>query len=461
MAPLIKPTAASCDRRRDLRDSLVVSIGGQLERALGTISALLLRWGLDPARLGVYTGLRLSLDQTNRSSLGIGLGAVQEIPILRASGRHDEARRIADVAFTTNMLTCGVYALGLLAWAWMRAPYLRHDRLADEWTWGLASVAGLTLLKRYESFLIAMLRAHREFVLTTELDLFESVISAAALASGLALAGFWGVLGAVGVILILKILYLHARHPLRFSWVWDLALAARLMKLGLPILANTAVFAALLSVDRALILWRLPDGAHSVGLYTIALMGTSWSLDLAGRLVLVLYTSLQTTLGRTGDALVVARQAARATEAQATPLAAGSAIACVVGPWFLGSLMPRYVEGLPALRPLLPGMTLLGMAWPARQCLIAIGRPYRLCLGTSLGLACTTLTALLGADQAGIAGVAAGMSVGYVIVYIITSSTAFLPALGLRGWLVHQVRIAATLGYFTAAQGWPCAYQRP
>ena len=45
--------------------------------------------------LGVYTGLRLYLDNTNRSSLGVGLGAVQEIPVLRAQGREAEAQRIA------------------------------------------------------------------------------------------------------------------------------------------------------------------------------------------------------------------------------------------------------------------------------------------------------------------------------------------------------------------------------
>jgi hypothetical protein len=64
----------SAEGRRAVRDSLVVTVGGQLERALGTLTALALRWGLDPARLGVYTGLRLFLDNTNRSSLGISLG---------------------------------------------------------------------------------------------------------------------------------------------------------------------------------------------------------------------------------------------------------------------------------------------------------------------------------------------------------------------------------------------------
>jgi O-antigen/teichoic acid export membrane protein len=440
--------AAALEQRTVVRDSLVVTLGGQLERVLGTLTALVLRWGLDPARLGVYTGLRLYLDQTNRTSLGIGLGAIQEIPILRAAGHEDEARRVADVAYTTNTLTCLVYALALVAWAWLRTPLFRDDPLAAEWTWGLVAVAGLTLLKRYESFLIAVLRAHREFVLTTRLDILEALISSAAIAAGLALWGFWGLLAAVGVILGVKIAYLHAAHPLRFRWLWDAATAWRLMRVGLPILANTAVFGAVLNLDRVLILWRVPDGARAVGLYSIAILGTSWSLDLAGRIVLVLYTSLQTTLGRTGDAGLVARQAAAATEAQATPLAAGSAVAYLAGPVFLAALLPRYVEGLPALPPLLPGMVLLGLAWPARQALITSGRPYRLCAATTAGLFMTAVAGWVGAGRAGIVGVAWGMSVGYAAVFLLTSAAALLPTLGIRGWCAHLGRLAGPLGRF-------------
>src|SRR4051794_27742008 len=163
---------------RAARDGLIVALGGQVERVLGTITALALRWGLDPARLGIYTGLRLYLDNTNRSSLGVGLGAVQEIPILRAQGREAEAQRIANIAHTTNTLTCLVYAAFLVALAsWWASSHARGP-LAVEWTWGLAAVAGLAMLKRYESFLIAVLRAHGEFVLTTQLDVLESCVSA-------------------------------------------------------------------------------------------------------------------------------------------------------------------------------------------------------------------------------------------------------------------------------------------
>ena len=318
VATLTRPAAAeapSAEGRRAVRDSLIVTLGGQLEQVLGTLTSLALRWGLEPARLGVYTGLRPYLDNTNRSSLGVGLGAVQEIPVLRAAGRDDEARRVADIAYTTNSMTCLVYAALLLTWAWLRLPLLAGNPLATEWTWGLVAMAALAPLKRYQDFLIAVLRAHQEFALTTELAVLDSLVFAAVVIVGLWLAGFWGLLAAVGLLLGFNIVYLHARHPLRFRWAWDWPTVARLMRVGLPIWVNTAVFFAVLNVDRALILWRVPRGEYAAGVYTIALMGTSWSLDLAGRIALVMYTYFQATLGRTRDPEAVARQAARTTEA--------------------------------------------------------------------------------------------------------------------------------------------------
>ncbi|MGE3821534.1 MAG: lipopolysaccharide biosynthesis protein, partial [Isosphaeraceae bacterium] len=387
----------------------------------------------------------------NRSSLGVGLGAVQEIPVLRASGRVEEARRLADVAYTTNTLTCLIYAAGLVAWALWRAPFLDGDPLAAEWTWGLVAVAGLTLVKRYESFLVAVLRAHREFTLTAELDVVESLVSAGVVGLGLWLAGFWGLLVAVGVLLIVKIAYAHARHPFRFRWRWEVPTAWRLMRVGLPILMTTALHGALLSVDRVVILSRFPDGARAAGLYSIALAGTGWALDLSGRIVQVVYNAFQTTLGRTNDPAEVARQAARTTEAQAPPLLAGSAGAYLAGPSLLGLLMPRYAEGLPALRPLLPGMTLISLAWPCRQFLIAVGQPYRLGLATVLGLLVTTYAAIAGADAAGLVGLAWGVSLGFTTTFLVTNGVALVPWLGWTRWLKHMLRIGLTTIVVTLA----------
>jgi O-antigen/teichoic acid export membrane protein len=125
-------------------------------------------------------------------------------------------------------------------------------------------------------------------------------------------------------------------------------------------------------------------------------------------------------------------------------------VAFHAAPTFLGTILPRYVEGLPALRPLLPGMLLLGLAWPARQMLITVERPYRLALATLAGLAVTAAAGAVGADQAGIVGVAWGMTAGYSAVFLLTSATAFVPFVGLRGWAGHLLRIGAMIAWMAA-----------
>ncbi len=447
------------DDRRAVRDSLVVTLGGQVEQVVGTFTSLFLRsrvaigWGLDVAHMGVYTSARVLLDYANWSSLGTGLGAVQEIPILRAAGRETEAKRVADVAYTAATVLCLIYAAGLLVVASTVNRWTGRDPLATTWASSLVAVAVLAILHRYQSLLIAVLRAHQEFVLTTELAVIDATLQAVFTVACLGLAGFWGLWLVVGLLYLFNVAYLHARNPFRFGWVWDAGTTWRLMRTGLPILVNTVAFGVVLHLDKPLILRYVPDGAEALGLYTIALMGTGWGLDLSGRVAVVMYTYYQTTLGRTDDPSAVARQAARTTESLAPILALGGSVAFLIGPDFLGWALPRYAGGLVALRPLLPGTVLLGLAWPARQMLIAIGHPYRLALATLAGLAVAAAAGAIGATQAGLAGVAGGMSVGYAAVSLFTSGVAFLPGLGLGGWLGHLGRVSAWLA-FAAVGTW-------
>lgn len=445
-------TATAPDRafgaRRATRDSVMVALGGQVERVLGIATALILRWGLDPARLGVLSSLRVALDQTNKSSLGVGLGAVQEIPMLRASGRHDEAQRVADVACTANTITCTLYALGLLCVAslgWAGGP------LAAEWTFGMAAVAGLALIQRRLSFHIAVLRAHGAFAVTTELDVAEAVATVALTAAGIAMAGFWGVLASIGAILVFKIMYLHWRHPLRFRWVWDARVVWRLMRVGLPIFATTAAFGTLASLDRLLVLWLLPEGARALGLYSVALLAAGWGLDLAGRVGTVLYPHFQTTMGRTGQVDRVLRQAAGAAEVMAPVLSAAGALAFVAGPPLLGVVLPRYAEGLPALGPLAFGTAFLGLTWPARQAMVAVGRPYRLCAATLIGVAAVAIGAALGASRGGLAGLATGVTLGYAAVWLLTEWVGLRASLGARAWWWHIARVLLPVGWCLAS----------
>ena len=93
----------------------------------------------------------------------------------------------------------------------------------------------------------------------------------------------------------------------------------------------------------------------------------------------------------------------------------------------------------------------MGLAWPARQMLIAVGRPYRLCVATLAGLAFVAECGVIGASSSGIVGVAWGMSIGYSGVVLMTSATALIPALGYCAWCAHLARLGQMLAGFAVA----------
>lgn len=434
-------------RGRTVRDCLIVGLGGQAGRVLGLAGALLLRRWLDPATLGLYSGLKLYLDQTNRSSLGIGQGASQEIPRLAAMGRREEAAEVADVAHTFTTLAVGLYALGLLAWAVVRRPLLEGDPLAGAWTWGLVLVAGLAPLQRAVTFRIAMLRARQSFGLPTTIDMAEGAVGVAVLLAGLALAGLPGLGLAVTGLLLAKWHILSRADGLAFRWRLDGAVAGRLLRRGLPIFVCTALFGAFTAADRVLVLWLLPEGTRAAGLYAVALLGASWAPDLAGRVVTVLDPHFQTLIGaqggRSGGA---ARVAVQSTEALAALLGIGTAMAYLVGPQLLGWLLPAYREGLEALRPLLPGSLAVALSWPSRQLLIATGRTGALARVTLAGLAALLVAAVAGARWGGLPGLAAGTSAGQVVLLLGASLVAAGPIVDACGWVRHAAVVLA-LGF--------------
>ncbi len=436
---------------RLVRDGVLVLIGGQLERVLGLVTSLMIRSGLGPSEMGLYTGLRLALDQTNRSSLGIGQGAVQEIPILRASGRHDEAAFDADVALTALMLMSLLYASGLITWAtaiFIRSP----DNSSRAWAFGLLAIATLVPLRRYHDFLIAVHRAHQRFALLTRMQVWDTLVFAILVGLGLTVAGLWGLIGAVGGLMVFNVAYLHARSPLRFAWQPDLAASIRMARAGLPIWIHTLLFGLTLGVDRYVILGVLPNGTEVAGLYSVAILGTSWAQDVTGRLATVLYPALQATIGRTGDRRESAQRALQATEAQVVPLIVCGSWAYFLGPPILTWLLPSYRDGLSALGPLLPGTILIGLSWPARQALTAAGNSVSLAVANGFGLALTGIATLLGAQAAGLVGVAWGMSIGLTGLALATTALAFGPRLGWGTWCIRMARILGfTLAFGIAA----------
>lgn len=374
IAKPLKPHLGGSKPRSILRDSLWMTAVGQVERAVGLLVTFALRWGLSAADLGIYSGLRLLLDNTSRSSLGVALGAIQKAPLLRAAGRHAEADRVLNVASTTNTWTSGIYGLALMLWGGWLA-----NRGEPKWGLGLCLVGLLAILKRRQDFHIATLRSESQFGTVGRLAVIQSFLFAVLSLIGIYLSGFQGLMAALaGSFLVQGLLLTYYDKTRVFEYCWDLRLALNLALTGLPILAATSTWAMLNTLDRALILTQMPDGSAQAGFYSVAILATNWCGDIAGRVGLVLYPSYQARLGEGTEPKKLLVEAEKATLCLLGLMSALGLWAFLIGRWLLPVLFPQLAPGAAAFGPMLPGAIALAATWPMRQAWTALNRPWNL-----------------------------------------------------------------------------------
>lgn len=359
-------------RGQILRHSLWMTLVGQVERVVGLLVTFALRWGLSASDLGVYSGLRLLLDNTNRSSLGVALGAVQKTTILNAQGKSDEALYITNVAATSNTITSSIYGAGLIFWG--GRLMMQHE---IEWGVGLVVVGVLAILKRRQDFHIAILRSESKFGLVGRLALIQSLVFTFATLVGIILAGFWGLIASLAIGFLVQSVVLNQNDPDRnFQSCWDWHRTVGLAATGLPILAANSSWAMLNTIDRALILTDMPDGATQAGYYSIAILATNWCSDIAGRVGLVLYPEYQRSIGSGTKNTSVLIEAEKASLILFAVLSFLSLWAILLGNLVLPAIFPSLATGVTAIQPMLAGSVALAATWPLRQAWTALDRPW-------------------------------------------------------------------------------------
>lgn len=429
----------------------------QAERIVGIGVAFSSRWFLGPADLGVYSGLRLLLDNTNRSSLGVALGAIQKSVALKGRRLDSESDRVLAVAATTNTLTASLYGGTIAIWG------LAICLATADWRWGMgmAIVGMLAIVKRQQDFRIAVLRGESNFSLVGRVNFYRNLAFGLSATTGILACGFWGLIGALCLSFLVERAILHREcQSVTYPTIWDFRTSVALALTGLPILAANSAWACVTTLDRALILANLNGGTKLAGYYSIAVLGCGILEDFASRAAMMLSTSLRSEFGRDGSTEVILQRAESTGMAILGVMAPAGAVLAHGGAAALPAMFPNLAPGTEALTPMIPGTIALCAAMPLREAWISAERPWIPTIVSALGAAILLLrVSKLGAN-ASIADVAFAAS----LCRVATSLAMFaLPAILLkwnparfRRWAAILLWASCWFGAFPATRN-----QRP
>lgn len=318
-------------------------IGGNLVSAVfQMIGIVLIARLVQPATLGLYSGIALVLGYAPLLQLGVFNGLNRELPYYVGKGDHQRVSDLAAVAQAWAFaLGCVVFAVLAGTGGW----YLANGEFEKGIGWlAHAILAGLLF---YSSYLQMTYRTSQDFARLALAGVVQNSV-ALVLVATVAILGFYGLCLRALVAAVAGAGVLTLWRPLRVGPKWNAALFKHLLRIGLPIFVVGQVYALWTVLNSTLVL-KLA-GTEGMGLYTIAVLAGTAAMIIPTAVSQIVYPRMAEQYGRTGSAAGLISVAMKPVLLSA----AGLAVA-VTGAWFLiepvvGRIMPAYIDAVPAIQ---------------------------------------------------------------------------------------------------------------
>lgn len=413
--------------KRALTDWATVGSATAATHVLGAATSILLRMALTPTQMGIWQALKLLTSYGNYAGLGASKAAARQLSIARGSGHTTAAQRDLNLAFAVNTLSSLAYATVLF----VAGLYIGASSGGSAaWGMGLAAVGLLSVIARYTTFHITILRASQAFGATSRIAVVEAVLTLGLCPAAAWAFGLIGLYTATLLVLLGTIAVIGRCRAAELRWAWDRSRIGQLIAIGAPILLAGTVASLFRSLDKWMILAYLDDAAFQLGCYSVALMVGAQLYGTGNMLAMVMAPRYGELYGRVGNRRPVALLAARSTELQSAALALPAAAAIVVAPSALSWLLPAYRPGLAAVAWLVLGTTALVAALPATQYLVAVGRQKRALRVVMVSLLISGLLNHVALRAGGgIGGVALATALGYLIYLALAFAESLWPEL--------------------------------
>jgi O-antigen/teichoic acid export membrane protein len=423
--------------RKFIRDSFGIAFAQYVVRGTLMLRTLLAARLLGPLPLGAWNALQLLMDNGNLALFGTQQGLDQMVPSRIVTAPSPDLARLKRAALFNVATLSLVYATGCLV-----LVHIGSSRVLA--VWGLPGVvAGLVcvLTTNLANYQTSIQRSHGDMTTVGFWMLLQGAIG-----GGLGLLllpefGIWGLLGGWTLGCAAAFAYSTWRsgeHAPRLPS--PAADGLDLMQVGFPMFVFLASSQVMRQLDRLIILRYL--GMTQLGYYGLAVMALTFLLYVPDSVTYVLYPQLVREFGESEQNPGSIRpRIERVLQASSLIVPALGAVAFLFASPVIRLFLPRFVDGIPAMRVLCFGAVGLAFGNFASVVLMTLGRQTLLIpaalLAAAVGAGLDLLAVKLGF---GITGVA------WATVATYSASGGLLLTMALAGLGLDARSLFGTLG---------------
>ncbi|MFC1570478.1 oligosaccharide flippase family protein [Candidatus Omnitrophota bacterium] len=401
------------ERKNILKDTSRYTISSFIVQAIGIVTAIIVRRGLGPALMGVWELLKVILQYSLYSDLGISAVAYRDIPYQLGKDNKEEATKIKNVCFTYTIGVSILISLGLIVWSFCCA-----GRYPIQMTIGIRIVGLILILTSVYNFYITMLRAHKNFIILSRVIVINALLMLGGAFYFIPRMNIYGMFLTVCLASILCTGYIYISTKYRIKLFFEAKEFMYMLKTGVPMLLSGMGFVFLLSIDKVMIAKFL--GFEAVGLYTIAAMAIMTIFTIPKSFGIVFFPSMQEHYGRTDDIQELRSYLVHPLWSIVTIMPLFIGVSYYLIPVIVRAVLPKYVPGIEAFKVLMWGAPFLCASYPSSIFFITINKQMRLAkLSFFIIIASLGIIYLFIQKGAWISGVALGMSISYLIYFLV------------------------------------------
>lgn len=347
---------------------------------------------LGPSLYGLWHGLRVIINNSEYSCMGLYEGMKREVPFYRGKGDFKKAEEMVATSFFLGMGLVSLAAFLLLALSTLFSH--RFDRMTLAC---LCIVAGILIARQLYLFFIKRFESEGMFYSRSKVELLSGWLGVSLSIALMLLFHLYGFLTGILLGYLIASLILLKRETIFHQANFHLQTGLELMKVGLPIILIGFALSALKSLDKLILLYFLDR--TRLGYYGIAIVATNSIGFLPRNLRSVLYPRLLEKYGEKGDTQYLKGFLIEPSLLLVFPTLLLIGAVYYFVPVGIRLFLPQYIHSIPSLKILTVGSYFTALSEIPLSILIGINLQKRLIpflLGAivTLGITCSVALSL-------------------------------------------------------------------
>ena len=426
---------------RLIKDSTFYAVSTFISQGVGIFTSIAMRRFLTPEMMGIWTTFLVILNYALFAHMGVFTAVEVKIPYLRGKKQTGEIQDMRNVAFTVAT------ALSVIITAILfMASFILSARLNADVILGIRLLALIITATLFYNLYITMLRADKGFTLLSKAIVFNSIVMLIFVSvctyflklKGIYLATFFGTLASW--------LYIQMKAKYKLKLYINPKVIKDLSVIGLPILIVGVVYTVLLSIDKIMIIRMI--GPTQLGYYSIAVLALTYVHNFPKLLGIVIFPTMQEEYGKSDSRKRIMEFVKEPTLILSYVLPAALAAAYYAIPMLVYYVLPKYISGIESMQILLLGCFFISLVPLSQNFMISVNKQLIL-------IPITSLAVLLGIGLNyffikmgyGIAGVALGTSLAYLVYFVSMFGYVLSHCEKPGGILRHLIRVFMPLLY--------------